>query len=259
MAPPEAGTTKALSSPRPRARRTHPIVARALAPAGRARCRSVFRSLQAGQPRCVIRGAGGGAGAAGDAIAQVYATAVAERTTLRLALATRGLKRVIRVQALVRARSIRAGIAQPDPTPLSSRGGRSGLGLVYNRSRAGGRRARGPGFAAALIQRAWRCLQARVHLLLLLHGAGGAEAVAPNLICYDTLGPAAAQSWMAPPFRQASGAGAETTRAGGPRKRVVRGSCATTANIAASARSRLLDSATSEGTKRTYGSAFGPW
>ena len=73
------------------------------------------------------------AGAAGDAIAQVYATAVAERTTLRLALATRGLKRVIRVQALVRARSIRAGIAQPDPTPLSSRGGHSGLGLVYNR------------------------------------------------------------------------------------------------------------------------------
>ena len=74
------------------------------------------------------------AGAAGDAIAQVYATAVDERTTLRLALATRGLKRVIRVQALVRARSIRAGIAQqPDPTPLSSRGGRSGLGLVYSR------------------------------------------------------------------------------------------------------------------------------
>ena len=38
---------------------------------------------------------------------------------------------------------------------------------------------------------------------------------------------------------------------------MVRGSCAT-ANIA-SPRSRLLDSATSEGTKRTYGSAFGPW
>ena len=197
------------------------------------------------------------AGAAGDAIAQVYATAVAERTTLRLALATRALKRVIRVQALVRARSIRAGVALPDPTLLSSRGGLSGLGLTYNRWRADGRRARGPGFAAALIQRAWRCLQARLHLLLHLHAAGGDEAVALNLICYDTLGPEVAHGWMAPSFRPASGTRAETTRAGGPRKRVVRGSCAT-ANIA-SARSRLLDSATSEGTKRTYGSAFGPW
>ena len=75
-----------------------------------------------------------------------------------LALATRGLQRLIRVQALVRARSIRTGIARPDMVLLSSRGGRSGLGLVYNRWRADGRRARGAGFAAALIQRAWRCL-----------------------------------------------------------------------------------------------------
>ena len=136
-------------------------------------------------------------------------------------------------------------------------GGRSGLGLVYNRWRADGRRARGPGFAAALIQRAWRCLQARLHLLLLLYGAGGTEAVTLNIICYDTLGPMVAHSWMTPSYRPASEVLGGTTRAGGPRKRVVRGSCATVDIV--SARSRLLDSATSEGTKRTYGSAFGAW
>jgi hypothetical protein len=117
----------------------------------------------------------------------------------------------------------------------------------------------GRGFAAARIQRCWRGLAARLALLLRIHARGGAAARDLGILCYDILGPVVAAQWCGEDVGDVTEVPQGSVGRAGVRKkpRVVRGS-ASSADISRS-RSQLLAHATSDGTKRTYGTAFGAW
>lgn len=200
------------------------------------------------------------AGAAGDAIAKGYAEAVADRTTMRLALIERALRALLVVQRMARGWGARARYSDMRATLATSAvtaRACGSSGACFD-SRGKGPRL-GRGFAAARIQRCWRGLAARLALLLRIHARGGAAARDLDIICYDILGPVIAAQWCGEDVGDVAEASQGSVGHAGTRKkpRVVRGS-ARSADISRS-RSQLLAHATSDGTKRTYGTAFGAW